>query len=268
MITMRLPIRWVFSLATCFVVSFVTVGECQDTKKNNVKFVLHQLRGLAEANAKKPAADQLRGDRLAEHYIRGMARSCVEEQIPAKDFLIALGIGLDSSGFLRRHILTKATFQAFDDDQELELRKKSLGTPTLRDRGDWLQHFAVSASLAAAFNPDVAESLGIAKEVQDANGGSGFSFADLAADDAGIALAVNVLQHPKRLGNVAASFSVADFMPATADLEEGLKLPELNRKFGEIGSERFKAACRDIKARAFDLPVYRTWSAGQGASPK
>ena len=49
--------------------------------------------------------------------------------------------------------------------------------------------FAISAALTAHSGAERAKQVGVAKEFLDALGSSGFSFADLAADYAGIASA-------------------------------------------------------------------------------
>ena len=57
---------------------------------------------------------------------------------------------------------------------------------TLAGRGDLAKHWAVSATLGASLGGQVAQSLGAFKELSDSlDGGSGFSFVDLAADRSG-----------------------------------------------------------------------------------
>jgi hypothetical protein len=63
--------------------------------------------------------------------------------------------------------------------------------PTLLSRHDTAQHFLVSAALAAWGNESVAQAIGTYKELADARHGSGFSFADLAADAAGSRASAN-----------------------------------------------------------------------------
>lgn len=53
-------------------------------------------------------------------------------------------------------------------------------------RKDWSRHFWVSAGLTVLSDGDRTMAVGLIKEIMDATpGGSGFSFADLAADRAG-----------------------------------------------------------------------------------
>jgi hypothetical protein len=225
---------------------------------NRVSRVLVRLGSTAEANARAKARKT--GDALADLYVRDLAGFCIKEKVPVNEFLLALGGGLDSSDFLRRHPLTRGTFKSFGSDEERDRRKVVIGAPTLRNRPDWLLHFALSAALTAATTADTAELLGIAKEMQDALGDSGFSFADLAADDAGIAFASHLLAQPRRLAEVAESFRGESFLPALGDLEEGLSMKALTKKYGEPGGEQFRAACRTIRLRMNEQAVYKTWT--------
>jgi uncharacterized protein YfiM (DUF2279 family) len=55
----------------------------------------------------------------------------------------------------------------------------------LLGRYDSAQHFVISAALAAWAGEPAANAIGVYKEIDDSRRGSGFSFADLAADRAG-----------------------------------------------------------------------------------
>ena len=58
-------------------------------------------------------------------------------------------------------------------------------TVTLKGRTDSPQHFTVSAALAAHAGGPLSDAIGLYREVDDSRRGSGFSFADIAADRAG-----------------------------------------------------------------------------------
>jgi hypothetical protein len=212
----------------------------------------------AEANVRRLPRES--GDALADRYIRDLADFCIKEKVPVDEYLMALGVGLDASDFLRRHPLSRGIFKDLDSDAERERRAPLLGQPTLRKRPDWLLHFALSAALTAATSPDAAELLGIAKELQDALGPSGFSFADLAADNAGIAFARHLLAHPERLTDVAKTFRGEDFLPAIGDLEEGLSMKSLKEKYGEPSNDQFRATCRAIRERMHAQAIYKNWT--------
>ena len=60
----------------------------------------------------------------------------------------------------------------------------------LAGRQDLAKHFAISAAISAHSGAPLADAIGLYKELEDARGGSGFSFDDLAAEPA-VVLAVS-----------------------------------------------------------------------------
>ncbi|MCC6531401.1 MAG: hypothetical protein IT531_02535 [Burkholderiales bacterium] len=132
---------------------------------------------------------------------------------------------------------------------------------TLSGRGDFAQHFTVSAALAATAGTPLSDAIGLYKEVEDARSGSGFSFTDIAADRAGTlfgehatrtAEAARALQ--RRLGDGVVE---ADFMPRTAELPEMLKEAEFKRRFGGVGEPPYRDVMREIERRLGTLALYR-----------
>jgi hypothetical protein len=85
---------------------------------------------------------------------------------------------------------------------------------TLRNRYDSAQHFAVSAALAAWADEPIADAVGRQKEFDDARRGSGFSFADLAADRAGTRFGRLVAEGSDRLhALLQTDIADADLLP-------------------------------------------------------
>jgi hypothetical protein len=133
-----------------------------------------------------------------------------------------------------------------------------LGTPTVHGRHDLAQHFGVSAALTAWAGARRAEAMGLAKEWLDAaEGGSGFSFADLAADLAGVTFASRVLDKPARLAALEKGFRVADFTVAPKGLDEGLSQKEFAKRYGSLRDERFKKALEALRKRVQDRPGFK-----------
>jgi uncharacterized protein YfiM (DUF2279 family) len=106
---------------------------------------------------------------------------------------------------------------------------------TLAGRADLAKHWALSAALAATYGENVSAVLGTWKEVADSGkGGSGFSYADLAADRAGILVA-------RRLSDPAMAAATrrwlaqakdADLLPmADLALAEGMSAEEFASRF-------------------------------------
>ena len=77
--------------------------------------------------------------------------------------------------FLRKNPVLRPFLAELETDAERQRRLKSIGRPCLRGREDWSLHFAISAALTARLGAEAAERLGIAKELWDARGDSGFS---------------------------------------------------------------------------------------------
>lgn len=128
---------------------------------------------------------------------------------------------------------------------------------TLSGRSDLTKHYLVSAMLAAYAGTPLADAVGLYKEIEDARGGSGFSFNDIAADRAGRRmgeLAVSATA-AKRIQNILATANESDFMPATADLPEFLPEQEFQNRFGGLQGEKFRQLMSEIDRRIADLPI-------------
>lgn len=132
---------------------------------------------------------------------------------------------------------------------------------TLAGRKDFPQHFTISAALAATAGSPLADAVGLYKEVDDARGGSGFSFSDLAADRAGTRfgeLAVQSPQAARRLQQRAAGVTAAaELMPEASDLPEFMPEAEFRRRFGGLGQPAYQRQVDEIERRVAVLAVLR-----------
>jgi hypothetical protein len=214
-------------------------------------------------------SSKVSGDRLTELYVQRAAAAAAQlpEEVRAKAFLLALGIALDDSRLLRSVPQIAEFATQVETEKQRKARVSILGKPTLRKRRDWAQHFAVSCTLVAFAGERAAEQLGLLKEVMDSQGGSGFSFADLAADYSGITLAKQVLASPEILEKLAVSFRVEDFMPQTDGLPEGLQADEFKERFGSLTDKRFDELRKDIVRRITRLEGYRSLSSEGSSAP-
>lgn len=193
-----------------------------------------------------------KGDALTARYVRAAARAA--ESLPkeraGRAFSLALGVGLDTSDLMRRNPVVMLTWRQVETNAERQARLAVLGKPTLHDRHDLAQHFTVSMGLTALLGEKAAESAGLLKELLDAQeGGSGFSFADLAADLAGIEFARIVIEKPARLAAVAKTFEPRDFALPPKGLPEGLALAEFEKRYGGARDARFVSARDDLARR-------------------
>lgn len=130
---------------------------------------------------------------------------------------------------------------------------------TLQGRVDLAQHFAISAALAAWAGEPLANTIGLDKEVDDARGGSGFSFADLAADRAGTRFGELAVRQPARLAAALADgLGSESIMPPTDGLPEPMQADEFRRRFGRVGSAAYQQVVDDIEQRIAALALFHT----------
>lgn len=134
----------------------------------------------------------------------------------------------------------------------------------LNGREDFAQHYTISALMALMVGGRVADTVGLYKEMMDASkadGGSGFSFNDLALNRAGIRLGQRARQDAiglqQRLGGDEALVSDDDFIPKVDDLPEFLGREEFVHRYGGLKDGRFQRQMADIEDRVSALPVLK-----------
>lgn len=120
-------------------------------------------------------------------------------------------------------------------------------TPDIRlqGRADLAKHWALSAALGAMLGDDAGTAIGEWKELADSDGGSGFSFVDLAADRAGLRAARAAID-PARAAETARALAGADaemLLPARlTDGPEGLTAAEFRARYGTLDARRYTDA--------------------------
>lgn len=226
-------------------------------KEEAIRKVVQAVTRTATVLAKQP--DRPKDDKLTAEYVKAAAAAATTlgEDVRAAAFLIGLGIALDDSTLLRKNPVTGRLCAAVESDAERRERIAVLGLPTMHQRRDLCQHFAVSAALAEAQGPALAEAAGLLKELADLEGASGFSFADLAADYAGVAFAQKVKKSPAVLATLAKEFTVADYVPPITGLREGLSRQQFEADYGSAGDPRLLNALEAVRARVIELPAYK-----------
>lgn len=128
---------------------------------------------------------------------------------------------------------------------------------TLNSRTDTPLHFLISAAIAAEAGGPLADTVGLYKEASDAQGGSGFSFNDLAADRAGTRFGLLLVRSAGRMQQLlAGSLAERDLMPEVEDLPEGLSAPDFARRFDRVGTPEYERLIREIDARIDRCRVY------------
>lgn len=123
----------------------------------------------------------------------------------------------------------------------------------LGGRRDLARHFCLSAALSVMAGERLSRLIGRAKEQSDAVGGSGFSFADLLADEAGTRLgrlAVQKESSARRIQRtLAKKHSSKLYMPAIEGLPEGIPADRLEKDYGGIGGKGYRRLEQEIQNR-------------------
>jgi hypothetical protein len=219
--------------------------------------VVQAVVGAARTNDR--AAVELKADVLTEYLIRRAAAEASKQPPPfaAQSFLLGIGLSLDDSRMLYDFPVLGEFYRSVESEYDRQDRLSVLGRTTILGRHDWAQHFVVSCALAAHLGSLAAEQAGIAKEISDAQGESGFSFADLSADMAGAAFAAAVSDGKIPLDKLADSFKLADFMPGADGLKESIAWKDFVQQYGAVSDPRCQKVLAEIQRRIQSLPGYK-----------
>ncbi len=228
--------------------------------------LLTQMAKIEKARADKiaaegllPAAHPQSGDDLLARYVREAAAAANEFQTreARESMLLALGIFFDTEGVLRSFPMTSGLVSQVESIEQSKARQSFLGNPTMRGRADLAKHFFVSAHLTVTLGGANARGIGLAKEALDANGGTGFSFVDMAANRAGILFAEKLLAEELGLEQVANGFTVNRYLPNLDDLAEGLEADKFRSQFVNEDGVSLNTELQKIEQRVLALPIYQ-----------
>ena len=132
---------------------------------------------------------------------------------------------------------------------------------TLHSRGDLAQHFTMSAAIGATAGAPIADLIGLAKELDDARRGSGFSFADLAADRAGTTFGLRATEtEPKARGlqaKIETGFAESQMMPEVTGLPENMSEVDFTQRYRGIRSPEYTRMLDEIERRIAALPIFQ-----------
>ena len=210
--------------------------------------VEHLIR-LAEDNASLEFGDCLRS---AFDWARRRAEVGMDPVHENRAAILALG-------YLLGHERIKSLVGPGLPEPELEIHRR-FRRVSLRQRNDWARHFTVSAALEVLSNPATSNMIGLLKEELDADGGSGFSFADLLADNAGTKLAQQVTVNREAallMQRRLADAREGDYFPPAEDLPEGLSDAEFQQQFGGVGGDSYEQMLSEIDRRISACGIYR-----------
>jgi hypothetical protein len=131
----------------------------------------------------------------------------------------------------------------------------------LRGRHDLAQHFMTSAALGIAGDRDIADIVGVAKEMSDSHGGSGFSFMDLAADRAGARLGHLAARSERNAISAQQKMTLVisedAYMPTLENLPENLSQSQFQQHYDSVLSSEFSRMTQDIDHRIQALSLYQ-----------
>ena len=127
-------------------------------------------------------------------------------------------------------------------------------------RVDIPQHFIAAALLAAVDSTVLTQQLSVDKEVGDSQHGSGFSFIDLLADQAGIRFGQMATASPEQARKlqefIANNTDYASIIPNPQDLPEHMDEESFKQRYSEVGSPAYKAVIEQIDSRIKQLTIY------------
>ncbi|HEX6246152.1 MAG TPA: hypothetical protein VFZ61_34750 [Polyangiales bacterium] len=183
---------------------------------------------------------------LSSSFRTAQSRSSASAVNENRAALLALGIVLGHPK------LARVLGERFDEPQIARMEAVRAGA-SVYERNDWVRHFAVSAALTVLSDVAPSDAIGLLKEELDADGGSGFSFADLLADRAGTALAAGATESEARARHIQAQlsggFALGAVLPDPRDLPEGIPDAELKARYGGVGGPAFNQLSAQIDER-------------------
>ncbi|NIL98362.1 MAG: hypothetical protein GTO53_10785, partial [Planctomycetales bacterium] len=180
--------------------------------EHGILAVRHAVLQVALANQKRIAQGKTAyaNDALMTLYVRTAAT--VAARLPPRygrqAFLLGLGLSLDQHNLLNRFSPIAREISLAEPPNARRERLRVIGKPTIHGRTDLVSHFLVSAVLTLAVGADAAQAAGILKEISDTHGGSGFSFADVAANLAGVEMAEALQNNKLNLAQLEKNFQV------------------------------------------------------------
>lgn len=131
----------------------------------------------------------------------------------------------------------------------------------LHGRQDLAQHFLSSAAITISASGNLARSMGLAKEMEDAKTGSGYSFVDITANESGIRFAEFAVSGPvqarllqQRMQTVSHE---TQFMPDVDELPENMSADVFRSWFDTPHSPAFDRLMRRIEARIKACQIYQ-----------
>lgn len=159
------------------------------------------------------------------------------------------------------YAMEKDIREILGDSASVDLLQPNYLKVRLRNREDLTKHFLVSAAISVNASSGLADIIGLLKELSDSQGGSGFSFADLAADRAGVRfaqVATASSQSAKRLQAEMSRYPLEDeIMPRIDRLPEKIMALEFKNRFKDLDSASYQLVNNEVERRVAACRLYR-----------
>ena len=130
----------------------------------------------------------------------------------------------------------------------------------IQRRRDLAQHVVASAAISASAGARVAQVISNVKENYDARYRTGFSFSDLTANTAGMALGTLATESTKmalemqwRLSRLE---SDADYLPTLGSNRDGLSQSDFNALYGQQNGDDYRARVKEITSLIYQQPLF------------
>lgn len=214
-------------------------------------YYLRYLSGREIALSTEPVS-------LIEYLREGMARAREQSETPQDAVLHNKAVILALAVYVGHH---RVGTLVGDIQPNAEKALKPRRGAVLHNRNDLARHFIISAALELLSEEGMSLAIGEFKELMDrGNGGSGYSFVDLAADMSGnefaqvateISTAVDVQNAMARIQ------SELEIIPSIEGLPEGLSKQAFIEQYERVDSTTYLKEVEEIKRRINLLPLYQ-----------
>lgn len=159
------------------------------------------------------------------------------------------------------YAMKKDIREILGDSASVDLLQPRYLRVRLRNREDLTKHFLVSAAITVNASSGIADTIGLFKELSDSQGGSGFSFADLAADRAGVRFAQVATKSPQSAKHLQIEMSrdlgEDEIMPGIDRLPERIKELEFKKRFKDLDSASYQLVNNEVERRVAACRLYR-----------
>lgn len=159
------------------------------------------------------------------------------------------------------YVAQKPLHRVVSPDYQKKIQTAHRIRMTFFNRTDLPKHFFISAALAVSTGSRFAGLMGLIKEVKDTDGGSGFSFADIAADKAGVKFGQTAITSPEQAllfqNAVSKITDISHIMPSIRNLPEGIMELEFRQTYTDIDSSAYNLINTEIENRLAACRIYR-----------